>query len=1016
MMSLLAILATKEQIIFDNPPDFSTETRDKAFKLTSYELELVRNIYKHNNKIVFALQLIYFKNSGRFFNPKQFSRKSMRHISKMLGLHATDINLESFNRVTLTKHQNKILEYLGWQKLTQTTKNILKREIESHVSQQKQPKDILHFAEKFLIGNKIVVPNYHFLCKYISTAFNHQEEKYIGILKQLMFKEHEKLLNDLIRTGNSKRISAISYIQNLSQSEKTNTVTDSVKTYNMLKSINSNFERIHRALNLSPEAIIYHAVWVEKSKLFQLRQFNNKHKMYLYLISYISHELYKRTDFMIELTIKSVRSIVSKSIKTAELRAIQDNKVNVKLISQLCDVTKSSAETIKKISDIVESNNMSNALKIIGIEGLLAGHSKCKTELTEDDYKQAANYSNHGIKDKHYFQSLTKNSLKLQRKISKVIKSLDLKNDNGSNLHEALNYFMNNEKIGNDAPVEFLSSNEKRFLYKDNGVLNTSLYKALLFDHVTLELKTGKLYSDASYQFATMDSYLISRSDWHKNKDIYLKYCSLNKFSKFKTTIERLQEMLDLRIDQVNKNFISGDNIHLTINKNNKLMVKTPRTNYSEEEYISSLFAANDHTPVLEVLFDINNLINFTKSFTHHNVKNVKMAPTHETIFAGLIGIGCNIGVNRMANISKGITEDILRNTVNWFFSLENLQEANEKVISLLNKLKLPRVHKSSASTTHTSSDGQKIGVSVNAIHANYSFKYYGKDQGVSVYSFIDERGVLFYDTIISPTEREAAYVIDGLMANKVVKSDIHSTDTHGFTEIIFALTHLIGVSFSPRIKRLAEQNIYGFNTKKQYEKKNLKIYPDKKINLNVIEKHWDTILRFAATILHRKCTASLLLKRLNSYSQDNPPYKALKEFGRLSKSIHILTYYDDLTLRQKTEKQLSKIEQANRFTKAIRFANNQELKEDTIEEQRITISCKTLIQNCIVVWNYLYLSQVVINAESTKDRVDMLEMIKTGSAMCWKHINFHGEYDFTKTEQAKSQFDMEKILALEVV
>ena len=111
------------------------------------------------------------------------------------------------------------------------------------------------------------------------------------------------------------------------------------------------------------------------------------------------------------------------------------------------------------------------------------------------------------------------------------------------------------------------------------------------------------------------------------------------------------------------------------------------------------------------------------------------MDPTQETIFAGLIGRGCNIGINRMANISKGITEDILRNTVNWFFSLENIQEANNKVLGLLNKLKLPAIHKDQHNKTHTSSDGQKISVSVSSIHANYSFKYCGKDQGVSVYS-----------------------------------------------------------------------------------------------------------------------------------------------------------------------------------------------------------------------------------------------------------------------------------------
>ena len=41
---------------------------------------------------------------------------------------------------------------------------------------------------------------------------------------------------------------------------------------------------------------------------------------------------------------------------------------------------------------------------------------------------------------------------------------------------------------------------------------------------------------------------------------------------------------------------------------------------------------------------------------------------------------------------------------------------------------------------------------------------------------------------MMSAADRESAYVIDGLMQNEVVKSDIHSTDTHGYTEAIFGL------------------------------------------------------------------------------------------------------------------------------------------------------------------------------------------------------------------------------------
>ena len=41
------------------------------------------------------------------------------------------------------------------------------------------------------------------------------------------------------------------------------------------------------------------------------------------------------------------------------------------------------------------------------------------------------------------------------------------------------------------------------------------------------------------------------------------------------------------------------------------------------------------------------------------------------------------------------------------------------------------------------------------------------------------------------------AYVVDGLMDNEVLKSSIHSTDTNGYSEAIFAVTHLLGITFA---------------------------------------------------------------------------------------------------------------------------------------------------------------------------------------------------------------------------
>jgi len=58
----------------------------------------------------------------------------------------------------------------------------------------------------------------------------------------------------------------------------------------------------------------------------------------------------------------------------------------------------------------------------------------------------------------------------------------------------------------------------------------------------------------------------------------------------------------------------------------------------------------------------------------------------------------------------------------------------------------------------------------------------------------------------MSAAERESAYVVDGLMRNDVVRSDIHSTDSHGYAEAIFAVTHLLGISYAPRIKNIGDQ------------------------------------------------------------------------------------------------------------------------------------------------------------------------------------------------------------------
>ena len=267
--------------------------------------------------------------------------------------------------------------------------------------------------------------------------------------------------------------------------------------------------------------------------------------------------------------------------------------------------------------------------------------------------------------------------------------------------------------------------------------------------------------------------------------------------------------------------------------KDGAFHVQTPKTEDEASDTLASVFPESGSISLLEVLSTVNHLSPFVDDFQHWQGRHNRVKPPDRFFLAGILGYGCFIGTRKMARISKRINAAELENTVNWYFSRDNVQAANDRILRFMDQLELPELYRRQPGLLHTSSDGQKFEVSVDSLNANYSFKYFGHGKGVSAYNFIDERHFGFHSTVFSSAEREAAYVIDGLMHNDVVKSDIHSTDTHGYSEAIFAVTHLLGFTFAPRIKNLKKQALYAFphQKRKAYAAQGFRVLPDGYIN-----------------------------------------------------------------------------------------------------------------------------------------------------------------------------------------
>jgi TnpA family transposase len=158
-------------------------------------------------------------------------------------------------------------------------------------------------------------------------------------------------------------------------------------------------------------------------------------------------------------------------------------------------------------------------------------------------------------------------------------------------------------------------------------------------------------------------------------------------------------------------------------------------------------------------------------------------------------------------------------------------------------------------------------------------------------------------------------------------------------------------------------------------------------------------------TIKLKETTASEIFRRLNSYSKQHRLYQGLKAFGQIIKSEFILNYLNDVELRQSIEKQLNKVELANRFTKkAVAVGDPRGFTQAEREDQEIAESCNRLIKNSIICWNYLYLSDKLARLETQpQQQKSLITAISTHSVMSWAHINMLGEYDFSDEKLADS-------------
>ena len=138
--------------------------------------------------------------------------------------------------------------------------------------------------------------------------------------------------------------------------------------------------------------------------------------------------------------------------------------------------------------------------------------------------------------------------------------------------------------------------------------------------------------------------------------------------------------------------------------------------------------------------------------------------------------------------------------------------------------------------------------------------------------------------------------------------------------------------------------------------------------------------------------TASLILRRLAAYSRQNSLAKALRDLGRLERTLFTLDWLEDPALRRRAHDELNKGEARNSLARAVFFHRRGELQDRSLEAQQHRAGGLNVVLTAIALWNTTYLARAVDALRSEGDVIpdSLLEHL---SPLGWDHINITGDY-----------------------
>lgn len=610
--------------------------------------------------------------------------------------------------------------------------------------------------------------------------------------------------------------------------------------------------------------------------------------------------------------------------------------------------------------------------------------------------------------DDKYYQELVERYQKVRRFLPALLNTVPFRAmPSGKPVLQALAFLVQIEGQRkpdmNAAPRAVITPAWKRLVINQDNTINRPAYTLCVLEQLQDNLRRRDIFVPGSDRWSDTRRKLLRGVAWQRQRQQVCR--SLGQPTTATAALATLAEQLDTAYRQTAANFDSNADVRIDHDRGKPRLVIShldelpdPPSLVALREQVAARLPRID---LPELLLEVNTWTNFTAAFTHISEGTARVDDFAISVCAGLMAEACNIGVEPV--IQENVAA-LTRNRLGWvlqnFFRAETIIRSNGYLVDHHRGLELPTRW---GGGEVASADGLRFTTPVKTIHSGPNPKYFGTGRGITYYNLMSDQYAGLHGLVIPGTLRDSVFILQTLLEQQSsLKPKEIMTDTAGSSSIIFALFWLLGYQFSPRLADIGRARFWRLDPHADYGA--LDPLARHRLDARRIEHHWDDMLRTAGSLLLGKVTASELIRTLLSTERPSGLALALRELGRIPKTLYLLNFVDDPHYRRRILTQLNRTENRHWLARTICHGQKGEIRKRYREGQEDQLGALGLVLNAVVLWNTVYIEAVLKQLAAEGYPVKPEDMARL-SPLPHSHLNVLGRYAFLLAERvAKGQ------------